>query len=150
MPHGISGTPLITQRAQIGKPRHPGILKLIMNWPEGQDFRLWSEEEVTCAEEAALYDQFSESEKKYGLFIDGSWCIIGKHWRQESRSIGSAMKSCRNYWRRRWVQSVCRGESHPAGFRYCWMGKMANTLPLYWFRNDDKCPVEVVAVVEAE
>lgn len=72
MLHGISGIPLITQRARIGNPRYPGILKVIMNWPEGKDFRIWSEEGVRCAEEAALRDKLSESEKQYALFIDGS------------------------------------------------------------------------------
>lgn len=43
-----------------------------MNWPEGRDYRIWSEEEVKCAEEAALYDKLSESEKQYALFVDES------------------------------------------------------------------------------
>jgi len=31
---------LITQRARMGNPSCPGILEVIMDWPEGKDF--WS------------------------------------------------------------------------------------------------------------
>ncbi|RMC22110.1 hypothetical protein DUI87_02983 [Hirundo rustica rustica] len=44
---------LITQRARIGNPNHPGILEIITNWPEGENFGLTDEEEqeqVTRAE----------------------------------------------------------------------------------------------------
>ncbi|KAK4806844.1 LOW QUALITY PROTEIN: hypothetical protein QYF61_012565 [Mycteria americana] len=43
---------LITQRARIGNPNRPGILEVIMDWPEGKDFGISPEEEVTRAEEA--------------------------------------------------------------------------------------------------
>ncbi|GAB0207771.1 hypothetical protein GRJ2_003242800 [Grus japonensis] len=37
---------LITQRARLGKPNHPGILEEIMDWPEGRDFGALPEEET--------------------------------------------------------------------------------------------------------
>jgi len=39
---------LMNQRARMGNPSHPGILEVIMDWPEGKDFGESSEEEVTC------------------------------------------------------------------------------------------------------
>ncbi|GAB0206620.1 ribonuclease H-like [Grus japonensis] len=70
---------LITQRARIGNPNHPGILEVITDWPEGKDFRMSPEEEVMRTEEAPLYNKLPEDEKPYALFTDGSCCIVGKH-----------------------------------------------------------------------
>ncbi|GAB0206804.1 hypothetical protein GRJ2_003146000 [Grus japonensis] len=70
---------LITQRAQIGNPNRPGILEVITDWPEGKDFGMSPEEEVTHAEEAPPYNKLPEDEKPYALFTDGSCCIVGKH-----------------------------------------------------------------------
>ncbi|KAK4832245.1 hypothetical protein QYF61_021170 [Mycteria americana] len=70
---------LITQRARTGNPGLPGILEVIMDWPEGKDFRRSPEEEVTCAEEVPLYSKLPENEKQYALFTDGSCRIVGKH-----------------------------------------------------------------------
>ncbi|KAK4828266.1 LOW QUALITY PROTEIN: hypothetical protein QYF61_024931 [Mycteria americana] len=70
---------LITQRARIGNPNHPGILEVIMDWPEGKDFGISPEEEVMRAEEAPLYNKLPENEKQYALFTDGSCRIVGKH-----------------------------------------------------------------------
>jgi len=39
---------LITQCARMGNPSCPGILEVIMDWPEGKDFGVSPEEEVTC------------------------------------------------------------------------------------------------------
>lgn len=39
---------LITQWAQLGNPSHSGVLEVIVNCPEGKDFRISPEEEVTC------------------------------------------------------------------------------------------------------
>ncbi|RMC20534.1 hypothetical protein DUI87_01385 [Hirundo rustica rustica] len=36
---------LITQRTRIGNPNRPGILEIITNWPEGENFGLTDEEE---------------------------------------------------------------------------------------------------------
>ncbi|GAB0183950.1 hypothetical protein GRJ2_000860300 [Grus japonensis] len=72
---------LITQQARIGNPNPPGILEVILGWPEGKDFRIWPEEELMCAEEAPVYNKLPENEKPYALFTDGSCCIVGKHWR---------------------------------------------------------------------
>ncbi|RMC21314.1 hypothetical protein DUI87_02175 [Hirundo rustica rustica] len=36
---------LITQRARIGNPNRPGILEIITDWPEGENFDLMDEEE---------------------------------------------------------------------------------------------------------
>ncbi|GAB0210200.1 hypothetical protein GRJ2_003485800 [Grus japonensis] len=72
---------LITQQARIGSPNRPGILEAITDWPEGKDFRMSPEEEVTCAEEAPPYNKLTEDERPYGLFTDGSHHIVGKHQR---------------------------------------------------------------------
>ncbi|KAK4811645.1 hypothetical protein QYF61_022738 [Mycteria americana] len=72
---------LITQRARIGNPSRPGILGVIMDWPEGKDFGISLEEEVTRAEEASLYNKPPENEKQYALFTDGSCRLVGKHQR---------------------------------------------------------------------
>ena len=70
---------LITQRARVGNPSRPGILEAIMDRPEGKDFGISPEEEVTCAEEAPLYNTLPEKEKQYALFTDGSCRLVGKH-----------------------------------------------------------------------
>ncbi|GAB0207571.1 mitochondrial enolase superfamily member 1 [Grus japonensis] len=63
---------LITQQARIGNPNHLGILEVIMDWPEGKDFGMSPEEEVTRAKEAPLYNKLPENEKPCALFTDGS------------------------------------------------------------------------------
>ncbi|TRZ08622.1 hypothetical protein HGM15179_018483 [Zosterops borbonicus] len=71
---------LVTQRACIGKLNHPGILEIITNWPEGENFSLTDEQEqeqVTRAEEAPPYNQLPAEETRYALFTDGSCCIVG-------------------------------------------------------------------------
>ncbi|RMC03998.1 hypothetical protein DUI87_19335 [Hirundo rustica rustica] len=71
---------LITQRARIGNPNRPGILEIIRNCPEGENFGLMDEEEqeqVTRAEEAPPYNQLPAEETRYALFTDGSCRIIG-------------------------------------------------------------------------
>ncbi|KAK4819988.1 hypothetical protein QYF61_017367 [Mycteria americana] len=70
---------LVTQWARIGNPNRPGILEVIMDWPEGKDFGISPEEEVVQAEETPLYNKLPENEKQYALFTDGSCCIVGKH-----------------------------------------------------------------------
>ncbi|GAB0206911.1 ribonuclease H-like [Grus japonensis] len=73
---------LITQQARIGNPNRPGILEVIMDWPEGKDFGMSPEEEVTRAEEAPLYNKLPENEKQYALFIFGSCPILEKRQRK--------------------------------------------------------------------
>uniref|UniRef100_A0A8V5GQ26 RNase H type-1 domain-containing protein n=1 Tax=Melopsittacus undulatus TaxID=13146 RepID=A0A8V5GQ26_MELUD len=85
---------LITQQARIGIPSHPGILEVIMDWPEGKDFGMSPEKEVMRAEEAPPYNKLSESEKQYALFTDGSCCIVGKH-RRWKRHAGYAITTSR-------------------------------------------------------
>ncbi|TRZ08991.1 hypothetical protein HGM15179_018116 [Zosterops borbonicus] len=71
---------LITQGTCIGNPNCPGILEIITNWPEGENFGLTDEEEqeeVTRAEEAPLYNQLPVEETHYTLFTDGSCRIVG-------------------------------------------------------------------------
>lgn len=46
----------------------------------------------------------------------------------ESSCMESPMTSHRNCWRRTWIKSVCRDESHPIGLRRCWRREMANAL----------------------
>ncbi|GAB0206689.1 hypothetical protein GRJ2_003134500 [Grus japonensis] len=55
------------------------ILEVITDWPEGKDFGMSPEEEVTHAEEAPPYNKLPENEKQYALFTDGSCRIVGKH-----------------------------------------------------------------------
>ncbi|RMC22011.1 hypothetical protein DUI87_02882 [Hirundo rustica rustica] len=71
---------LITQRAHIRNSNRPGTLEIITNWPEGETFRLSSEEEeerVTRAEEAPPYNELRETERQYAIFTDGSCRIVG-------------------------------------------------------------------------
>lgn len=74
---------LITQ-AHIRNPSHPGILEVIMDWPEGKDFEMSPEKEIIRAEEALLYNKLTESEKQYALFTDGSCHLCGKASEMES------------------------------------------------------------------
>jgi len=67
-----------TQWARIGNSSHPGILKAIMDWPEGKDFTMSPEQqEVMRAEEAPPYSELPVNEKQYALFTDGSCCLVG-------------------------------------------------------------------------
>ena len=59
----------------------PGILEVIMDWPEGKKFGASPVEEVSHAEEAPPYNELPENEKKYALFTDRSCRIVGKHHR---------------------------------------------------------------------
>ncbi|GAB0185445.1 macrophage immunometabolism regulator [Grus japonensis] len=59
----------------------PGILEVIVDWPEDKDFGMTPEEEATCTEEAPSYNELRENEKQYALFTDGSCRIVGKHQR---------------------------------------------------------------------
>ncbi|RMC20467.1 hypothetical protein DUI87_01317 [Hirundo rustica rustica] len=70
---------LITQRTHMGKLNRPGILEIITNWPEGENFGLTDEEQeqVTRAEEAPPYNQLPAEETHYALFTDGSCHIVG-------------------------------------------------------------------------
>ncbi|RMC19597.1 hypothetical protein DUI87_03156 [Hirundo rustica rustica] len=71
---------LITQRTRIGNLNRPGILEIITNWPEGENFGLMDEEEqeqVTRAEEAPPSNQLPAEEARYALFTDGSCRVVG-------------------------------------------------------------------------
>ena len=72
---------LIMQRTRMGNLSRPGILEVIMDWPEGKKFGTSTGEEVSRAKEAPPYSELSENEKKYALFTDGSCRIVGKHCR---------------------------------------------------------------------
>ncbi|RMB92703.1 hypothetical protein DUI87_30849 [Hirundo rustica rustica] len=75
---------LITQCARIGNPNHPGILEIITNCPEVQNFGLTDEEEqeqVTRAKEGPPYNQLPAEETRYALFTDGSCRIVGMNWK---------------------------------------------------------------------
>jgi len=54
---------LVTQWARMGNHSCPGILELVMDWPEGKDFRMSPEEEVTHAEEVPLYSKLLEKDR---------------------------------------------------------------------------------------
>ena len=58
---------------------HPGILEVIMDWPEGKKFGTSPGEEVSRAKEAPPYNELPENEKKYVLFTDGLCRIVRKH-----------------------------------------------------------------------
>ena len=62
----------------MGNPSHPAVLEVIMDWPEGKDFRVLAEKEVMHAEEAPVYNKLPANERQYTLFTDGSCCIVGK------------------------------------------------------------------------
>ncbi|KAK4806926.1 hypothetical protein QYF61_012647 [Mycteria americana] len=83
---------LITQQARIGNPNRPGILEVIMDWPEGKDFGISPEEETTHAEEAPLYNKLPENEKQYALFTDGSCRLQWKqsNWQHRGKPIWAA------------------------------------------------------------
>ena len=68
----------------------------------------------------------------------------------EACSMESYRTSCRSHRMTRWIESVCRGENDPAGFRCWWMRKMASTLSLYWLLGGGKCSMRVVTAMEAE
>ncbi|RMB93697.1 hypothetical protein DUI87_29927 [Hirundo rustica rustica] len=70
---------LVTQRTRMGKLNCPGILEIITNWREGENFGLTDEEQeqVTWAEEAPPYNQLPAEETHYALFTDGSCSIVG-------------------------------------------------------------------------
>ncbi|RMC05536.1 hypothetical protein DUI87_18732 [Hirundo rustica rustica] len=74
---------LITQCARMGKLNRPGILEIITNWPEGENFGLTDEEQeqVTRVEEAPPYNQLPAEETHYALFTDGSCRIVGMNWK---------------------------------------------------------------------
>jgi len=63
----------------MGNLNRPGILEVIMDWPEGKKFGTSPGEEVARAKEAPPYNELPENEKKYALFTDGSCRIVGKH-----------------------------------------------------------------------
>jgi len=59
----------------MGNRSHPGILEVIMDWPEGKDFGVLPEEEVTHAEMASLCNKLPENEKQYA----GRWLCEALH-----------------------------------------------------------------------
>ncbi|RMC21389.1 hypothetical protein DUI87_02252 [Hirundo rustica rustica] len=74
------GVQAASERAHIGNPNRPGILEIITNWLEGENFGLPDEEEqeqVTRAEEGPPSNQLPAEETRYALFTDGSCRIVG-------------------------------------------------------------------------
>jgi len=69
-----------------------------MDWPEGKDFGMSPEKEVTHAEEAPPHNKLPANEKQYALFKGGSCYILGKHRRLSSSGLRSSRKM-RSYWR---------------------------------------------------
>ena len=72
----------------MGKPNHPGILEEIMDWPEGRNFRVPTEE-LRCAEEEPPYNELPEDRKQYTeqkavYFTDGSCHVIGSHQKRKA------------------------------------------------------------------
>ncbi|KAK4806806.1 hypothetical protein QYF61_005602 [Mycteria americana] len=63
---------LITQRARIGNPNRPGILEVLMDQPEGKDFRISPEEEVTVSSHSVpLYNRYEALEVEGQSMEDG-------------------------------------------------------------------------------
>ena len=65
----------------MGNLSHPGILEVIMDWPESKKFGASPGEEISRAKEAPPYSELPENEKKYALFTDGLCHIVGKYHR---------------------------------------------------------------------
>ena len=61
----------------MGNPHQPGILDVIMDWLEGQNFGVSPDH----AEEAPLCNRLRRNEKQYALFTDGYCCIVRKQQR---------------------------------------------------------------------
>ncbi|GAB0210195.1 hypothetical protein GRJ2_003485300 [Grus japonensis] len=105
------------------------ILEVITDWPEGKDFRMSPEEEVTRAEEAPPYNKLIKDEKPYALFTDGSCRIMGKH-RRWKPAVWSPTQR---------VAEAAEGEGESSQFAEVKAiqlaldiaEKVANTLPLY-------------------
>ncbi|KAJ7424942.1 hypothetical protein BTVI_04358 [Pitangus sulphuratus] len=73
---------LITQRVRIGNSNRSGILEMITNWPEGENFGLANKEEekpVSQAEKTPPYNQLPDEKTNYALFTDSSYLIIGRN-----------------------------------------------------------------------
>ena len=64
------GVVLITQQARMGNLDCSGILEVTMDWPEGQNFVVSPEEDVTCAEEDTPCHKPPENEKQYAPCAD--------------------------------------------------------------------------------
>ena len=65
----------------MGNLSRPGILEVIIDWPESKKFGTSPGEEVSHAKEAPPYNELPENEKKYSLFTDGMCHTVGKHHR---------------------------------------------------------------------
>ena len=65
----------------MGNLSHPGILEVIMDWPEGKKFGTSPAEEVSQTKETPPYIELSENDRKYALFTDGSCHTVAKHHR---------------------------------------------------------------------
>lgn len=52
-----------------------------MDWPEDKDFRMLPERGAMNAEEVPVYYKLTENDKQRALLTDGSYSIVGKHWR---------------------------------------------------------------------
>lgn len=87
MPLWSNWITLTTQQASTGNSNHPGILEVITNWPEAENFRLpssSSSEKMTHAVEVPPYNQLPTNGKEYDLFIDSSFCITGRNQKQKA------------------------------------------------------------------
>ncbi|GAB0209415.1 macrophage immunometabolism regulator [Grus japonensis] len=104
------------------------ILEVITDWPEGKDFRMSPEEEVTHAEEAPPYNKLTEDEKQYALFTDGSCRIVGKHRRWKAAVWSPTQR----------VAEAAEGQGESSHFAEVKaiqlaldIAEVANTVPLY-------------------
>ena len=84
---------------------------MITDWPEGKDFGISPEEEVTHAEEALLYNKLPENERQYALFTDGSCRIVGKH-RRWKAAVWSPIRQ---------VAEIAEGEGESSQFASSWL-----------------------------
>ncbi|KAK4826299.1 hypothetical protein QYF61_007146 [Mycteria americana] len=101
---------LITQRARIGNPNSPGILEVIMDWPEGKDLGISPEEELRRAEDVPLYNKLQEKEKPYALFTDWSCCLVGRH-RRWKAAVWSPIRQPSSWAAALWQDIAARVEN---------------------------------------
>ncbi|KAF4805034.1 hypothetical protein TURU_002532 [Turdus rufiventris] len=95
---------LITQCTHIRSWNRPGILEIITNWPEGEDFGLADDEEpkqVSRAEEAPPYNQLPADKTHYYSFSQRFLPHCGNEPEVESSRKEPHTTGCTSYRKRR-------------------------------------------------
>ncbi|KAK4831072.1 hypothetical protein QYF61_015270 [Mycteria americana] len=119
--HGTDATwskwvTLITQRARIGNPSSPGILEVIMDWPEGKDFRILPEGGES-AEGEGEFSNFAEV-KAIQLALDIAeqerWPVLYLY--TDSWTVANALWG----WLQQWKQSNWQRRGKPTWAAALW------------------------------